>query len=388
MLPPLTLSPQKQKQKTQEALVAWLVEEAERHPVYCVWEDLHWADPSTLELLGLLLDQVPTARMLVLLTARPEFTPPWSSRTHLTPLTLARLPRTQAGEMIEKVTGGKPLPAEVQQQIVSKTDGVPLFVEELTKMVLESGIVREQDGSYALTGPLPPLAIPTTLHDSLMARLDRLATVKEVAQMGATLGREFSYELIHAVSPGDETNLAASTDEAGGSRSALPAGAAAAGTLHLQACLDSGRGLSVVAQEQTAAVSPTDCPRVRRAISGDRKRRNPNCWPITTPRRGSASRPFPIGSRQGKEPSSARPMWKRSVTSQGAGVAQDPAGHSRARPARTHAANHPGRAVDSHQRLCGPGSGKSLHPGTGAVSAGGRDSSALPGAVQDCGRFI
>ena len=173
--------------------------------MYCVWEDLHWADPSTLELLGLLLDQVPTARLLVLLTARPEFTPPWSSRMHLTPLTLARLPRTQAGEMIEKVTGGKPLPAEVQQQIVNKTDGVPLFVEELTKMVLESGLLRETDGQYALTAPLPPLAIPTTLHDSLMARLDRLATVKEVAQLGATLGREFSYELLHAVSPVDET---------------------------------------------------------------------------------------------------------------------------------------------------------------------------------------
>jgi predicted ATPase/class 3 adenylate cyclase len=203
----LNLSPQKQKQKTQEALVAWLVEEAERAPVYCAWEDLHWVDPSTLELLGLLLDQVPTTRLLVLLTARPEFTPPWTSRTHLTPLTLARLPRTQAAEMIDKVVGGKPLPTEVQQQIVIKTDGVPLFVEELTKMVLESGVVRETDGRYTLTGPLLPLAIPTTLHDSLMARLDRLATVKEVAQLGATLGREFSYELLQAVSPADELTL-------------------------------------------------------------------------------------------------------------------------------------------------------------------------------------
>jgi class 3 adenylate cyclase/predicted ATPase len=208
--PPLTLSPQKQKQKTQEALVAWLVEEAERAPVYCVWEDVHWADPSTLEFLGFLLDQVPTTHLLVLLTARPEFTPPWSSRTHLTPLTLARLPRTQAAEMIEKVTGGKSFPAEVQHQIVSKTDGVPLFVEELTKMVLESGLLREEGGQYVGAhggAPIPPLAIPATLHDSLMARLDRLATVKEIAQLGATLGREFSYELIHAVAPGDEANL-------------------------------------------------------------------------------------------------------------------------------------------------------------------------------------
>ena len=186
-VPPLALSPQKQKQKTQDALVAWLVEEAERAPVYCVWEDLHWADPSTVELLGLLLDQIPTTRLLMLLTARPEFTPPWSGRTHLTSLTLARLPRTQAGEMIEKVTGGRSLPAEVQQQIVHKTDGVPLFVEELTKMVLESGLLRETDGHYELTGPLPPLAIPTTLRDSLMARLERLATTREIAQLGATL---------------------------------------------------------------------------------------------------------------------------------------------------------------------------------------------------------
>ncbi|HEV8713181.1 MAG TPA: AAA family ATPase, partial [Candidatus Binatia bacterium] len=206
-VPLLNLSPQRRKQKTQEALVAWLVEETEHAPVYCVWEDLHWADPSTLELLGLLLDQAPTARLLILLTARPEFTPPWSIRTHLTSLTLARLPRTQAGEMIERVTGGKPLPGNVQRQIVGKTDGVPLFVEELTKMVLESGIVREQNGVYTLTGPLPPLAIPTTLHDSLMARLDRLGTVKEVAQLGATLGREFSYELIYAVAPEDEGSL-------------------------------------------------------------------------------------------------------------------------------------------------------------------------------------
>src|SRR5262249_31346420 len=156
---------------TQEALVAWLVEEAERAPVYCVWEDLHWADPSTVEFLDLLLAQVPTTHLLMLVTARPEFTPPWSSRTHLTPLTLARLPRTQAADMGEKFTGGKSLPAEVQQQIVSKTDGVPLFVEELTKMVVESGLVREINEHYELTGPLPPLAIPTTLHDSLMARL-------------------------------------------------------------------------------------------------------------------------------------------------------------------------------------------------------------------------
>jgi len=205
--PSLNLTPQRQKQKTLEALLAWLLKEAERQPVRFVMEDLHWVDPSTLEFLSLLIDQVPTARILALLTFRPEFRPPWGPRSHVSQITLNRLARKQVEVMVEKVTGGKSLPAEVVQQVVTKTDGVPLFVEELTKMVLESGLLREGDGQYELTGPLPPVAIPTTLQDSLMARLDRLSTVKEVAQLGATLGREFTYELLQAVSPLDEATL-------------------------------------------------------------------------------------------------------------------------------------------------------------------------------------
>jgi class 3 adenylate cyclase/predicted ATPase len=205
--PPLTLSPQRQKQKTLDALVAWLLADAARQPVLAVWEDLQWADPSTLELLGLLLDHIPTARLLLMLTARPEFRPPWAPRSYVTPLTLTRLTRPQVEEMVLRVTGGKPVPAEVLAQIVVKTDGVPLFVEELTKMVLEADLLREHEDRYDLTGPLPPLAIPTTLHDSLMARLDRLAMVKGLAQLGATLGREFAYELLQAVSLWDEDAL-------------------------------------------------------------------------------------------------------------------------------------------------------------------------------------
>ena len=205
--PPLTLSPQRQRQKTQEVLVAWLLAEAAQQPVLAVWEDLHWADPSTLELLGLLLDQVPTARLLLLLTHRPEFRPPWPPRSYVTPLALTRLVRSQVEEMVLRVTGGKPLPAEVVQQIVVKTDGIPLFVEELVKTILESGLVREEAERYVLSGPLPPLAIPATLQDALMARLDRLAPVKDVAQLGAVLGREFSYALLRAVSPLDEAML-------------------------------------------------------------------------------------------------------------------------------------------------------------------------------------
>jgi predicted ATPase len=205
--PPLHLSPQRQKQKTHEALVAWLLEEAERQPVLAVWEDLHWADPSTLDILSLVLEQAPTARMLTLLTCRLEFHLPWATRSQLTQITLGRLARAQVEAMITSLTGGKALPAEVVEQVVAKTDGVPLFVEELVKMILESGLVREEDNHYVLTGPLPSLAIPSTLHDSLMARLDRLSTTRELTQLGAVLGREFAYELLQAVAPVDETTL-------------------------------------------------------------------------------------------------------------------------------------------------------------------------------------
>jgi class 3 adenylate cyclase/tetratricopeptide (TPR) repeat protein len=205
--PPLTLSPQRQRQKTLEALLAILLALAAQEPVLLIVEDLHWVDASTLELLGLLIDQGPTAPILMVLTCRPEFRPPWGFRAHVTPLTLSRLPRTQVEVMVEQVAGGKALPPEVRQQVVAKTDGVPLFVEELTKMVLESGLLREREDHYELTGTLPLLAIPATLHDSLEARLDQLAAVKEVAQLGATVGREFPYELLRAVSPLDEAAL-------------------------------------------------------------------------------------------------------------------------------------------------------------------------------------
>ena len=204
---PLALSPEQQKQQTLHALLTILLRIAAQQPVLFVMEDLHWVDPSTLELLSLLVEQGPAARILALLTFRPDFSPPWMGRSHLTQVTVHRLPRRQTVEVIHKVAHGKTLPPEVVEQIVAKTDGVPLFVEELMKMVLESGLLQEREDHYELTGPLPPLAIPATLHDSLMARLDRLATVKSLAQLGATLGREFSYNLLQAVSPWDEGTL-------------------------------------------------------------------------------------------------------------------------------------------------------------------------------------
>ena len=189
---PLPVSPEQQKQQILHALLTMLLRIATQQPVLFVMEDVHWVDPTTLEFLSLLVDQGPTARILALFTFRPDnFSPPWTGRSHLTQVTVHRLPRRQAVEVIRQLAHGKTLPPEVVEQIVAKTDGVPLFVEELTKMVLESELLQEREERYELTAPLPPLAIPATLHDSLMARLDRLATVKAMAQLGATLGREF-----------------------------------------------------------------------------------------------------------------------------------------------------------------------------------------------------
>ena len=207
-LPVTSLSPERQKQKTLEAVLGLLLAMAAQEPLVLIVEDLHWVDPSTLEFLTLLLDQAPSARIFTLLTARPEFHSPWTPRSHITQLTLNRLTRKQTDLMVERVEGGKSLPVEIRRQIVDKTDGIPLFVEELTKSVLESGLVRHEGDRYEPAGLPPSLAIPATLQDSLMARLDRLGAAKEVAQLGAVLGRAFPYELLRAVSPVDEAALA------------------------------------------------------------------------------------------------------------------------------------------------------------------------------------
>jgi class 3 adenylate cyclase/predicted ATPase len=204
--PTLNLTPEVQKRHTLQALVAQLAGLAAHQPVLALYEDVHWIDPSTLELLGLVIERARQLPVLALVTFRPEFQPPWTGQAHVTTLTMSRLGRRQGADLVARVTGDKPLPAEIVEQIVARTDGVPLFVEELTKTVLESGLLSDAGDHYEQTGPLPPLAIPTTLHDSLMARLDRLAPVKEVAQIGAVIGREFSHELLAAVAP-MSTNL-------------------------------------------------------------------------------------------------------------------------------------------------------------------------------------
>jgi class 3 adenylate cyclase/predicted ATPase len=205
--PPLNLSPQRQRQKTLETIVAILLEHAERQPVLFILEDLHWTDPSTLEFINLLIDQTPTASMLVLLTCRPTFQPSWSHRSYLSEVTVNRLSQAQVEQIVTDMTEGKTLPQEVLTQIVEKTDGVPLFVEEITKAILESGQLKAIDGHYEFTGSLSTFAIPATLQDSLMARLDRLVTAKAVAQYAAVIGRQFPYDLLLAVSQLNEAML-------------------------------------------------------------------------------------------------------------------------------------------------------------------------------------
>jgi predicted ATPase/class 3 adenylate cyclase len=201
------LTPHQLKQRTLGVLLDHLKRLAAIQTVLIVFEDLHWIDPTSLELLTLAIDQIQRQRIMLVATARPEFTPPWPSHRHVSSVSLTRLGRSEGQALIEGITKSKALPVEVVDQIMGRTDGIPLFIEELTKTVLESGVLREADDRYELTAQLPPLAIPPTLHASLLARLDRLASVKDVAQIGAVIGREFSYGLIAAVAAVPESNL-------------------------------------------------------------------------------------------------------------------------------------------------------------------------------------
>jgi len=205
--PPSTLSPERQKQLIFETMLGVLLEVASRQPLLLIMEDLHWADPTTLEFLNLIVDQLATTRIFALFTFRPDFNPPWDPRAYLTILMLNRLTQKKCTDMIRHIAGGKSLPAEVLEQILIKTDGIPLFVEELTKSVLESGLLREEEKEYTLTGRFLPLKIPVTLQDSLMARLDRLSSAKELVQLCAILGREFNSEMLLAILPRSEEIL-------------------------------------------------------------------------------------------------------------------------------------------------------------------------------------
>ena len=203
----MELDAQQRKARTFNALLAQLEGLARGGPVLIVLEDAHWIDATTTELFDLAIDRVQRLPVLLVVTFRPEFQPPWMTHGQATLLTLNRLGARQAAAIVDQVAGSKALPAKVLEQILSKTDGVPLFVEELTKMVLELGLMSEKGGRYVLAGPVPSMAIPSTLQGSLLVRLDRLAPVKEIAQIGAVIGREFAFDVLAAVASLSEDRL-------------------------------------------------------------------------------------------------------------------------------------------------------------------------------------
>ncbi|MDH3770858.1 MAG: hypothetical protein OET79_07725, partial [Nitrospirota bacterium] len=204
---PLDVTPLRARQLTLETLKTWLLRSTETSPVLFIVEDLHWIDPSSLELLDHLMNQQGLPRMLMLLTCRPEFQAKWPANEGLHALDLTRLTQEQTAALATHVAHNRTLPGEVLQEVVKRTDGVPLFVEELTKTILESGFLKPTNGSYVLTGPLPARAIPTTVQDSLMARLDRLDSAKTLAQLGATIGRDFRHDVLQAVAERDAVKI-------------------------------------------------------------------------------------------------------------------------------------------------------------------------------------
>ena len=203
----ISTTPEKHKDETLRTLVDLTETAARKQPSVMLYEDLHWADPTTLELLDLLIDRVRSIPLLIVLTHRPEFQNRWASHGHVISLNLSKLTRAQSGAVVSRLARTKALPPDLLEQILTKTDGVPLFVEELTKSILESGELKDAGDHYEYVGSAHSITIPATLRDSLMARLDRFMPVKEIAQIGAAIGREFSYELIAAVAPSTQTPL-------------------------------------------------------------------------------------------------------------------------------------------------------------------------------------
>ena len=209
--PALELTPEQRRQRTLEALVSQMEALSRQNPVLMIFEDAHWTDPTSLEVFGRVVDRVRSLRVLLLVTFRSEFEAPWVGRPHVTALTINRLAERDISGMIDRVVGNKPLPANIRQDIIERTDGIPLFVEEMTKAVLEAGSEGAAQRTAAAI-PSPALAVPASLQASLMARLDRLGPAKELAQIGAAIGREFSHALLAAVVSKPESELAPALD--------------------------------------------------------------------------------------------------------------------------------------------------------------------------------
>jgi predicted ATPase len=205
--PPIEQTADEQREKLSDILLAVLESIGKREPVVLMMADLHYADSTTIAFLGEFAQDVATLNTMLLCTARPSFTPPWTPRAHIIPVPLARLPAKRVKMMVNELTRGVELPKELFDQLMDKTDGVPLFIEEMTKALLDSKVLVARSGRYEMIGSVPELTVPSTLRDALMARIDRLGTTKRIAQLAAICGREFAYELIEAVAPMDPASL-------------------------------------------------------------------------------------------------------------------------------------------------------------------------------------
>ena len=304
-LPPgraANLPPEELRRRQLAALIAWFLAGARSQPAALVFEDLHWADPTTLDLMQALAERGRTAPLLILATARPEFRPPWSLRSHHSVISLSPLDRADVAQMVGELSARHALSKEVVEGVSERTGGVPLFVEEVTRLLLERG---EAGGLQA---------IPPTLQQSLAARLDRLGEAREVAQIGAVLGRDFTYSLLRAVGGVDDPALQSALDRLAGADLLIAEGAGQRGELSLQARADPGRGLRQPAQEPPPGAAP---PRRRTPARPARARRGRagSHRPSFHRRPGSTISRSNGGARRATRPCAARPSRRRSPIS-------------------------------------------------------------------------
>ena len=334
LAPPLDVTPQRKKDKMFEALLRQVEDLSRQQPVLMVFDDLHWIDPSSRELLDRVAERIVDWPVLLLAMFRPEFQPPWTGQPHVTLLTLARLDRRNTALMVANVAGNEALPSEIMEEIAERTDGVPLFVEELTKTVLESGV----QASAALSA-VPHPSVPATLHASLMARLDRLGpAAKDIAQTGATIGREFGFELLSSVTDLPEPQLRAALDRLTNAGLLFVRGAPPEVQLPLQARAGAGRSLRHLAAQPAPAAARSYCSDPRRSLSGDRA--GATCTPRAALRGGRA------GGEGGR------------LLAEGWPAGDGPLGDGGS-----------GRPVAQGVRSIGRSAGRSVEPATGAGSA-------------------
>jgi class 3 adenylate cyclase len=277
--PQLDLTPQQRRQKTLEALISQLEALARQSPVLMVFEDAHWTDPTSLELLGRRVARIVALRVLLIVTFRPEFDPPWIGQPHVTATTINRLTGREAGAMIDRVVGNKLLPASIRQDIIERTDGIPLFVEEMTKAVLET---ESEDAARRTVAavPSPAFAVPASLHASLMARLDRLGPAKEVAQIGAAIGREFAHELLASVVPKPHAELALALDRLIQAGLLFRQGVPPHATYLFKHALVQDAAYSTLLRERRRMLHAN----IAEILESQFAEPGPSCWHITAPR--------------------------------------------------------------------------------------------------------